>query len=303
MKIEFDLVDLESECNTCFEVIKCFCNGMMTSEIYRKIFSLCKNIDSGSVLELGTAGGGSIISAGLGLKAGGKNLKAYSIDKFISGSWGEDLDSDVNYQTVSNRLSTFDVSGFVTLIKARLDNFSEYKSSLNSVSFLIIDADGKIHRDLFNLMTLCRDRTLLLIDDYQQLVRLNQHKNMSWTVCWKKIKTWDVVNQLIEFNVIEKIELLDGAFLGYFFPKKLTHEVLLKINSIYMEVEKTPLNLTNLRINFNRNCYPNNVSPLFFENSYENFFEEIKNSLKKNNIMPDIRFIGEPIVRWSSNGS
>ncbi|WP_323816584.1 class I SAM-dependent methyltransferase [Cellvibrio sp. NN19] len=292
MKIEFEKSDFFSNSDQMFDIIRCVCNGMMSPKAYRKIFQICQALDSGGVLELGTAGGASIISAALGLKANGRNLNAISVDKFSGGSWGDVSDSGVNYCTVLNRLSIFGVQDNVTLVKSSLDANKNYVSKLDSVSFLVIDADGKIHRDLFNLMNCCIDETLVLIDDYDELVRVNLKKDGNWKLCWKKIITWALVNKLIDRGVIVREDLINGSFFGYFYPKKMNVEIYNELCVTYNEIETRILTLDEIRINFNGNCAPNNGHNYIIEKKFEEFFSVILNN------KVNINFVGSPVVRW-----
>jgi hypothetical protein len=298
MKIDFSLADIDEKDGMVFEIIKCCCKGMMSPNLYRKIFYLCKSLGSGIVLELGTAGGASIISAGLGLKAANKGLKAISLDKFSGGSWGECVDADLNLQTVRDRMLTFGVSEHVDILMERLDGARKLYSQLELVSFLIIDADGRIHRDLMNLSNSCVSETLVLIDDCEKYVRVNSHRKGYWTICWKKFKTWIMVKHLINNNILIEREIVDGAFFGNFYPKKMNLEIFNELNVIYSNIEKMVISLEQVRVNLNSHDQFNELYQLLYRREYEEFFFGVGNNLKGGSNLFRIEYQGHPFIKW-----
>lgn len=223
----------------------------MSPKLYGKIFQLSKELESGSILEIGTAGGGSIISAALGLKAAGRGLKAISIDKFEGGSWGTGSDVESNIKKVNDRLQVFGVAEHASILKEKLGGAQHIYDHLKGISLLIIDADGRIQRDLMSLSKSCANEALILIDDCEKCVRVNADRNGNWTVCWKKYKTWVMVKHLLESGVLAEEEILDGAFLGKFYPDKMDSKLFNELDTIYKNIEDVDVSLDEIRINLN----------------------------------------------------
>lgn len=191
-----------------FYKIKSETNGMLGYELYRTFYNIAKKNSNANFLEIGGAHGAVSISLALGLKKKQGKGKIIVFEKCEKGSRSKYGDYNQNYQILIENLNKFNVRDNIHLIPKLLDKstFLEAKKILNGekIDYLIIDADGLLHRDFSFFYDLVNDGGMIIIDDYD---KEKIHKKKKWI-------TTRVVDIFFKHKLIrEKMLIKDTIFL------------------------------------------------------------------------------------------
>jgi predicted O-methyltransferase YrrM len=136
---------------------------MLPAEVYRAIYETAMRVESGDIVEIGTAHGAATIALAKGLDKG----KVITVDKIRGGSRDEFGDIQHNIAIIQDNFKTFNVAEDIEFhAGTSLEIAAELPKTLK-IGLLMLDADGAIDRDF----KLFYDRVVpgapIIIDDYQ----------------------------------------------------------------------------------------------------------------------------------------
>ena len=101
-----------------FERVKVAAHGMLSTDVYSKLFDVAQDCGGGTFIEIGTAHGAATIVMALGAKASGKPFHIYSVDPF-SGRYSSRTQFgsvQKNVKFVRRQFETFGVSEYIDII-------------------------------------------------------------------------------------------------------------------------------------------------------------------------------------------
>jgi predicted O-methyltransferase YrrM len=165
------------------QTIKQSAQGMLPLEVYRTIFEVARSSNGGNIVEIGTALGAATITLALGAQASGKPFHVYSVDPF-SGTFSSrtkfgSKQENLNY--VRGQLEQYGVVANVSLVVGTsADLLREF--SLKQISLLMLDADGRIDRDILILYDYLVSEAKLIIDDVDDGVFLGKTADNTYYV-------------------------------------------------------------------------------------------------------------------------
>lgn len=147
------------------KAVKETANGMLPIEVYLRLYDIGRSIGGGVMIEVGTAHGAATIALALGAKSAGHAFKIITVDPF-----GGALSSRSQYGSVSDNVNivrrnfaAFDVADHIEIIVGTSADLPS--DEIAGASFLMIDADGRIDRDLALIYDhLAPDATIVLDD-------------------------------------------------------------------------------------------------------------------------------------------
>jgi predicted O-methyltransferase YrrM len=145
--------------------IKRQANGLLGAGVYHSLMELARLAKPRTIVEIGTAHGAATIALALGARAGGCPCHIYTVDPFAGFS------SRVKYGTVTDNLrivreafSHFGVSDCITVVVGTsADVFAHLPA--HALDLVVIDADGRIDRDLAVLFDRMSEGANIVIDD------------------------------------------------------------------------------------------------------------------------------------------
>ena len=146
------------------------CHGMLPPAVYRKIYEFGRS--GGLIVEVGTALGAGTAALALGLRDSGKPGRVVSFDPMTGGPLRQVSDPSARAQLVQSNLAHFGVAGLVDVVTDTLGSGIDAIGADEPISVLMIDADGRIDRDLLVAAPRLRSGTKLIIDDIGDELRL-----------------------------------------------------------------------------------------------------------------------------------
>jgi hypothetical protein len=145
--------------------------GMLPPAVYEEIYRTVFRGPDLDIVEIGGAAGAASIAAALGLKESGKSSRVIVVEKLQGGSRDRYGDYATNLNTIRDNFRAFDVESHVVLFPERVnfENAGRVKALIETpqISALMIDADGKINRDLALFGTMLAEDGKIIIDDYR----------------------------------------------------------------------------------------------------------------------------------------
>jgi hypothetical protein len=142
-------------------------NGMLPAEVYCKIFDSIKSLSGEPILEIGTAHGAATISLGLGAKRYDTKHKIVTADLF-GGRFSSRRaygDTDQNFKIVIDNLARAGISEDVHVFKGSSEELAKSEYCPQSISMLMLDADGRIDRDFLLFYPKVKEGGIIVIDD------------------------------------------------------------------------------------------------------------------------------------------
>lgn len=155
-----------------FEDIVRQCDGMLSPAAYRRIYESARA--GGLIVEVGTALGAGTVALALGLKDSGKQGQVISFDPMHGGPRRQISDTGKRMEHVRANLRHFGVEELVELVPAAIPEGVAALPEDTPISVLMLDADGRIDRDLLVLYERLKPGATLIIDDCVDKVRLHK---------------------------------------------------------------------------------------------------------------------------------
>lgn len=158
-------------------------NGMLPLAVYEELYQLAGVVCGGQFVEIGTAHGAATIALALGAKGRTPATTIYTIDrlggKFSSRSkFGSVLD---NEGIVRRNFRDAGVEEMTRLFVGTSDEFAASDSCPDRINLLLIDADGRIDRDLMHFYQRLSPGAPVVIDDVDSSVQLAvNHEGVSY---------------------------------------------------------------------------------------------------------------------------
>jgi precorrin-6B methylase 2 len=144
--------------------VKESCFGMLPLAVYHRIFETAAARGGGTFVEIGTSQGAATIAMALGAKAAGKTFRIYSVDNFILGSRPKGASPEEKMAIIRQGYEAFGVADSIETIAGTSADLPG-PAQLPRVDLLLIDADGRIDRDLALLHERLAPDAPVIVDD------------------------------------------------------------------------------------------------------------------------------------------
>jgi hypothetical protein len=141
-------------------------NGLLPSHVYEKLYNTAYTAPAGAFVEIGTAHGAATIALALGAKASGKSFHIFTADLFEGrfSSRARFGSVQTNLEIVKENFRKFGVEDCITIvIGTSLDLMRNHQ--VKDISLLMLDADGRIDRDLSIIFDGLIKDARIIIDD------------------------------------------------------------------------------------------------------------------------------------------
>ena len=200
--------------NRDFENLRERTHGMMPTAVYERIYGTATALNGRDVVEVGTGHGAGAISAGLGLVDAGHGGRIFTLDKLEGGSRAIYGGRGDNQRIVESNLAGFGVDSVVTVLVAQAKDLPKLLPPDLEIGMIILDADGRVDRDLLALWPRLADDAVAVIDDYDDR---GQARRTGWgkVVIEAKFRmTFEVTNRFLTAGLLELEERIGNtAFL------------------------------------------------------------------------------------------
>jgi predicted O-methyltransferase YrrM len=192
------------------EQIKQTANGLLSAAIYSQLYELARSTRAKTIVEIGTAHGAATIAFALGAKESGIRSHVYTVDPFGGFSSRTKFGSvEDNLKIVEGVFARFGVAGDVTVVVGTSKDLIDRLPN-STIDLLLIDADGRIDRDLALLFDRLADHAAIVIDDVDGAVRLTRFDNRVY--CDQKHRlTRLVVDRLIAAGYLIEERIVEST--------------------------------------------------------------------------------------------
>jgi predicted O-methyltransferase YrrM len=152
-------------------------NGMLPLDVYQEIYLTTAAHRPRTILEIGTAHGAATIAIGLAAQTKHSDFKIWTVDKlggrFSSRSVYGSVET--NRAIVNANLASAGLSERVQLFVGDSDDFAGQSFCPLQIDLLMLDADGRIDRDLFNFYPRLAVDAPVIIDDADDSIWLSRN--------------------------------------------------------------------------------------------------------------------------------
>jgi predicted O-methyltransferase YrrM len=161
-------------------------NGMLPAEVYQAIFETVSKRECENIVEIGTAHGAATISLALGAVSRGGRTTVWSVDRLggrhsSRSAFGSPTE---NERIVIANLSRAKVDHLVRLFVGSSDEFVSSGQCPDKIDLLLLDADGRIERDLMHFYGRLPPGAPVIIDDADSSIYLNRnHEGLAYIDC------------------------------------------------------------------------------------------------------------------------
>lgn len=185
---------LEGADTELFSELIATCDGMLSPQVYARVHATAQR--GGQIVEVGTALGAATVALALGLKNSGKPGHVFTFDPMTGGP-RRCVNSPVQrIARIKANLHYYGVSELVTITPHDLASGLSVLPTGEPISVLMLDADGRIDRDLDTLEGRLAGDCALIIDDVADLVRVKR-RGTTYRIDSKMRLSWLLTNMLI----------------------------------------------------------------------------------------------------------
>lgn len=154
-------------------------DALLSPEVYACMFEYAAREKPGTVLEIGTAHGAGTIALALGCQSVGHAARIRTVDVFaatatIPSSRAKFGDSAANKDIVLGHFTRCGVAGLIDLFVGTSDDFAGSDQVPERIDMLVLDADGRIDRDLMFYGPRLKEDALVMIDDVDGIARVKR---------------------------------------------------------------------------------------------------------------------------------
>ena len=144
------------------------------SMLHYAVLAMCEHfaaVTPAAILEIGAYVGGGTMAMCRGIRAAGRNVPFWSIEKGGDYATHPHLPSADIFGDLQRNLAARGLDRFVTLIQAAANDRTmvarlQAQIAPAGLSIFSIDADGEVQRDFDNFLHLCRPGCVVIVDDY-----------------------------------------------------------------------------------------------------------------------------------------
>lgn len=139
-------------------------HGKLTPEVYRRLYESAAASGGGTFVEIGTSQGAATLAMALGAKAAGIDYRIVTVDAHFVGSRPRAKSESEKKTIVRRGFEAFGVSDRIDLVIGTTEEMLAIADP-SDIALVLIDADGRIDRDLAALWDRMRAGCVVAIDD------------------------------------------------------------------------------------------------------------------------------------------
>lgn len=187
------------------------CDGMLAPQVYARIYETAQR--GGLIVEVGTALGAATVALALGLKHSGRPGHVFTFDPMTGGPRRSVGSAEKRIARIRHNLAHYGVADLVTITPRDLPSGLSALPDGQVVSVLMLDADGRIDRDLETLHGRLAHDCSLIIDDVADLVRVKR-RGAVYRIDSKMRLSWLLTNKLIASGSVSAGQQLVDTYFG-----------------------------------------------------------------------------------------
>jgi colanic acid/amylovoran biosynthesis glycosyltransferase len=187
------------------------CNGMLSFDVYLKIYQLAYKAKLGNMIELGAAHGAATICLARGIINSRRKSLLFTVEKGDgdNGSMAKFGSKLLNIKILKNNIKYFHCDKHIKLIPEKIKKASSQIIEHQPFSLILIDADGALDRDFIIFYNLLLPGADIIIDDYENIKHLSYDSIKN--PLGKKYSTYLFVNYFLEKGLIQKEMMINNT--------------------------------------------------------------------------------------------
>ncbi|TCM22085.1 methyltransferase family protein [Novosphingobium sp. PhB165] len=202
---------LEGARNELFSELIATCDGMLAPAVYARIYETAQR--GGQIVEVGTAMGAATVALALGLRHSGKSGHVFTFDPMTGGPRRSLNSPGKRIARIEANLARYGVQDLVTVTPSDLRSGLSVLPDDQTVSVLMLDADGRIDRDLETLEQRLAPGCSMIIDDIADQVRVKR-QGATYRIDSKMRLSWLLFNKLTESGKLSAGQQLVDTYFG-----------------------------------------------------------------------------------------
>lgn len=143
-------------------------HGKLPLNVYRRIYETAARHD-GTFVEIGTSQGAATIAMALGAQAAGQNFHIFTCDPFITGSHPRGDSIEAKIHILQCGFERFGVADSITIVAGTVAELLAVADP-RAIGLLMLDADGRIDRDLAALHARLASDCAIIVDDVEDRI-------------------------------------------------------------------------------------------------------------------------------------
>lgn len=180
-------------------------DALLPAEVYSELYQIVAKTKPHTILEVGTAHGGATIAMALAAQSTNGNCRIFTIDTLeslddIPSSRAKFGNRIANKEIVERNFENAGVSDLIELFVGRSEEFPA-EQKLSKIDILVLDADGRIDRDLILYKDYLSDDTVIIIDDIDGGPKLSRSLN-NLSIDLKHVAVQSLLKQLTTNQII-----------------------------------------------------------------------------------------------------
>lgn len=196
-----------------FAEIRRRCDGMMRAETYERIYETARQAKGNTFVEIGTAHGASTVCLALAMRDTGRSGTIYTFDRFGRSGRTKYKDASQNPGIARAAIEYFGVAGLVRIIEGDAGKNAGQVPG-GQLGLLMMDADGRIDRDMASFYDRLLPDAPVIIDDMADRVRVKLRGDGTARVDQKHKLTFHLVESAVKHGLLAEAELDGETWFG-----------------------------------------------------------------------------------------
>lgn len=229
-----------------FEDLRNTAEGMLPATVYRRLYELARDLPAGcDVIEIGAGSGAGTVAMAWGLSGTTEHAGVIAIDRCYGGSRMRYGGFRENYTRLLANLNNYGVTNTVRLLAIDLNEHSYVKVlakiGARRVGLVVLDADGRLDRDLPILWPYFSCGARIVIDDCVERSSYHPVSELYPVGGAKFTLTARIVSYLIREGWLEIVQTVGKTFFlrvigsGYPLPEEIVCNIISIRDSVRLE--------------------------------------------------------------------
>jgi predicted O-methyltransferase YrrM len=186
---------------------------MLPLRVYEAIFAAASSAPGPTFVEIGTGHGASAIALALGAKSAGMNVHVHTVDQLVGrySSRTRFGSIETNREIIQRNFRDCGIQKHVSLYVGSSEDFASSTLCPKQIHLLLLDADGRIDRDLLQFGDALVDGAVIIIDDVDDSVSVGKDSTGAYFIDLKHRISYLLLRMLLDNGYLTIERRLDNT--------------------------------------------------------------------------------------------